>query len=259
MVPLVAIGWVEFDEGYWRAGENPNPSRALCNSGNPAQPSFIWMAQALKGLPGTRQDPSLRGPMGNWVRCLSTRGQLGWGWLCCASFAPCCWWLRAVILWCADESPEAPFEMQILINLVWNGAWYSASGDAGATGQWTTLWRAGGWSTDLRRILKTCLNVAGMSAVVDWWRLWAIHLLFWLRSHPTPPVVRRWGNQGSERGNDLPKVLQLVSDRPLWCSHYLSAVTQLQQEGLSAILWPEWREEGYSAQRCTSTLVLPDA
>lgn len=248
MVPLVAIGGVEFDEGYWRAGESPDPSRGLCDSRNPVRPSFIWRAQALKGLPGTRQDPSLRGPMGNWVRCLLEASWAEGG--CCAGFAPRCWWLRAV-LWCADESPEA--------HLVWNGAWYSASGDAGATGQGTTLWRAGGWSTDLGRILKTYLNVAGMSAVVDWWRLWAIHLLFWLRSHPTPPVVRRWGNQGSERGNDLPKVLQLVSDRPLWCSHYLSAVTRLQQEGLSAILWPEWREEGYSAQHCTSTLVLPDA
>ena len=65
VVPLVAIGWVEFDEGYWRAGENPDPSRGLCDSRNAAQPSFIWRAQALKGLPGTRQDPSLRGPVGN--------------------------------------------------------------------------------------------------------------------------------------------------------------------------------------------------
>lgn len=58
-----------------------------------------------------------------------------------------------------------------MTHLVWNGAWDSAffdklPSDADAAGQWITLWRAGGWSIDLRRILKTCLILAGMGTMI---------------------------------------------------------------------------------------------
>lgn len=44
----------------------------------------------------------------------------------------------------------------------------------------------------LRRILKTCLHLAGMSTMIDWlclYSLWAIRLLFWLRCNPAPTCI----------------------------------------------------------------------
>ena len=138
--------------------------------------------------------------------------------------------------------------MQLLMQLVWNGVWCSAfsyklPGDAGATGSWTILWRAGCWS----------LTWEGFWRPVWTWQEWLWLMsdvciafgpciyFFWLRSSPALPAFCRWRNRGSERRNDFPEAMQLDCDRTPWGFHYLLAVTcLLKEDSLQSSLVAQW-------------------
>lgn len=133
------------------------------------------------------------------------RDKLGYGWqmgsTSCASTSQCCWLLRAVMLECADESPEDLVAMQIMIHLIWNGVWDSA------------------FFTSSRAMLILLISEPHFErqevGVLTWegfwrpiwtWQEWVVwfigdacmafgpcmYLPFWLRSSPAPPVLYRW-------------------------------------------------------------------
>ena len=137
--------WAEFDDRRWRAGEHPGFwRRAVWLQG----PCPVVLLMRGPGSKRTARSPA-------WPQCERTSGaELGASWS--LPGGGCRPSLRCARLPRADASPEDLVGTQVLIHVVW---------DTDAAGRWTTLWKAGGWSTNLRRILRAYVSEAGMSAV----------------------------------------------------------------------------------------------